>query len=112
MKALFFTIALVLVASVAWGESLTCDPQAGVEKYRVSIPSEGITNEESVAQPDGSCLHDISGWPVGTYSGIIEAGADYILNGTPQGVWVWSDPAPFDLTKPGPISPNLQAVVP
>ena len=111
MKTLAFTLVLLL-PTVAFGASLVCAPQAGVEKYRVNIASEGIVNEESAARPDGSCLHSVDSWPVGSYSGTIEAGGEYVLDAAPQGVWVWSDPAPFDLTKPGPTQPNLQAVVP
>ena len=104
---------VLLLSTLAHGAPfLACDPQAGVQKYRVNIASEGIINEESDAEVDGSCLHDVGPWPVGSYSGTIEAGGDYVLDGSPQGVWVWSDPAPFDLTKPGPTQPNLQAVVP
>ena len=98
-------LILCLFPVFAFAKSMTCDPQPGVTKIRVIIPSQAI-DEISVAQPDGSCLHNIDAWPAGTYSGTIQAGAEYILNGIPQGVMEWSGATPFDLEKPSLSDPS------
>lgn len=106
MKKLFAITAMVLcfglfVSCAEANPFLSCDPQAGVTKYKVNMPSAGIVDEITNAQANGSALHDISSWPSGTYNdGEIRAGAEYILNGVPQNVWRWSDPTPFDITVP------------
>lgn len=100
---LIIMLSILLPLSVWAAPFLGCDPQTGVEKYRVNLPSAGIVNELSNAVTDGSARHDIGSWPAGTFNdGTIEAGAEYILNGQPQGVWEWSAPLPFDITKPSP----------
>ena len=117
MKSVFFTVAtLCLMVAFAGSTALadpflTCDPQAGIDKYRVVIPSKGI-DEESAALPTGAARHDIGSWPVGSYSGEVFAGSEYKLNGVPQGVWLWSPPAPLtEFVKPNPGSASNMGIV-
>lgn len=107
MKKLFLTLIFMFVLSspVFAAPFMESDPQAGVTEYKVNIPSQGIVDEITVAQPDGSAHHDVGSWPAGTYSGTIQAGAEYILNGAPQEVMEWSVATPFDLTKPSASAP-------
>lgn len=108
-------VILVLLAMLAKAQaaSLTCDPQTGVTRYHVTVPS-GAIDEQSAAQADGSAAHNIDHWPSGTYNdGEIRAGAEYILNGVPQGVYKWSGPTPFDITVPAlPVGAVNLTVIP
>ncbi len=99
-KWLLLILFICLLPTFVSAKYISCDPQAGVIQYKVSIPTQGIIDEISISQPDGSCLHNIDAWPSGTYTGTIQAGSEHILNGVPQGVMEWSVPFPFDLTKP------------
>jgi hypothetical protein len=92
-------LAILLIPSLAIGASLTCDPQEGVTKYRV-------TGEVVDAETDGSVKWNISGISAGEYNGTLEAGREYVLDGVPQGVWRWSDPVPFVLGVPEKSSPS------
>lgn len=101
-------IALVAVlwAAAAHGQALVCDPQVGVQRYRVTfIAVNGQSSdvvEESDALVDTTMRHDISLWPFGTIEAQVQAGGYYVLDGQPQDVWRWSDPDPFELIIPGP----------
>ena len=79
--------------------SLSCDPQAEVTAYRMTI--EGIDYEEdSVANPDGSGNHDLAPVPAGEHQAEFRAGKEWTLDGVPQGVYDWSGPTLFSLGRP------------
>ena len=108
MKTLILALLIISLDTVAYGQSVTCDPQAGVTRYRFDIlkidgVDQSIT-EQSNAKADGSADHDISAWPVGTIEGEFFAGNQLILDGKPQGVFRWSTPVPFVLVIP--VRPN------
>ena len=72
---------------------IVCDPQAGVEKYKIDgLPGGEV---EVPAQSDGSLMLDIGSPPSGTYSLNVRAEA---------GVFE-SDPAPLDFASPGLTPP-------
>lgn len=91
--AVFFTIGRCSASAEPW---LVSDPQAGVTHHRVTIS--GASAIVQPAQPDGSLRYDLGSLSNGTWAGTVESGVEYVLNGTPQGVWDWSDPLPFDLS--------------
>ena len=113
MKKLFLTLVIIFCfTSIAFAAHLTCDPQAGVTRYLFNIlkidgvDQQGSFQEQSAAKADGSAYHDISAWPVGNIEAEYFAGNEIILDGKPQGVYQWSNPAvPFVLiipARPGP----------
>ena len=95
---------ILLVPSLAFAQPLlTCDPQAGVEKYKVIWTAGGESISD--AGVDGSCLHDLAGVPDGDNAGEIRAGKEYILDGVGQGIYEWSDPTPFLYSNPADTTP-------
>jgi len=104
-------LLILLFASTAFGEPfLTCDPQPDITKYRMAIPAISY-DEESIANADGSGNHDLGTLPVGEHNGEFYAGAEWVLDGVPQGIWRWSDPTPFLLRKPAASEPDGNRIV-
>jgi len=102
MKKLIFIVLSsslsIVIALPSFADYLVCDPQANVTKYRVVglDPARNIVD----AEPDGSVRYDVAGMAPGPYSGTLEAGWPYILDGVPQPAMKWSDAVPFDLIVP------------
>jgi hypothetical protein len=97
--SMIFCLMLIVLPLTTFADSLVCDPQAGVTDYRVVGLDPARVNVS--AEGDGSLKYDVAVLAPGSYSGSVEAGARYMLNGVPQGPARWSNPVPFDLTVPG-----------
>lgn len=107
-KKILLAIIVFLLAAVpaVAAPYLVCDPQSGVAQYRITW--DGQTPEIVPAQPDGSIRYDLVN-KSGSFTGTIEAGQEWILDGTPQGVMEWSDPLAFSLDGGKPATPlNLK----
>lgn len=91
MKTLLFTILFVLVATVAWGASLVCDPQAGVTLYNLDV--DGTITQNIAAEPDGSIIHNVDYLSQGQHI--------FKLQAIGQGGWPSDWSSPLDATKPG-----------
>jgi len=90
------TLSAVVVQA---GPILTSDVQpADVHRVRW----DGVTWEASVpANANGSAWIDLGPLAPGFYPGCdIQAGNEWKLDGVPQGIYEWSAPTPFSLTKP------------
>jgi hypothetical protein len=100
MKKLIL-IFILLFPSLGFAEPfLTCDPNPGVTKYRVTVPAIGL-EEFSNALLDGSAYHDIASIPDGVHDGELQAGKEeYSIDGVGHGIWRWSAPTPFTLGIP------------
>lgn len=100
MKSLVLAIALVFMASMAFGASLVCDPQAGVTYYDVEV--DGVVIPDVPAEGDTTLLFGVDYLPAGQHNFRARAYFE-------QGGWSsdWSDP--YDATKPG--SPGNVRVV-
>lgn len=74
---------------------LVCDPEPEATHYKITLSTgnEVIVNPE----PDHTMKYDISDWS-GIITGEVRCGREWVLNGVPQGVVEWSDPAPFSLS--------------
>ena len=100
---LFVFSLLVLSAVVAHADPfLTCDPQEGVTKYRMSL---GGIETTSDALADGAAMADLANAPEGTTNGTLAAGGPWTLDGVPQETLLWSTPSPFVLGRPSVSSP-------
>lgn len=87
---------------MAAGPYLTCDPQVGITKYKLTMAG---VDSESNAQADGSAWIDMETSPTGTTNGELRAGGYWTLDGVPQGAFEWSNPTPFVLGRPSVTSP-------
>jgi hypothetical protein len=77
---------------------LTSDAQPA-DAHRVNWT--GTWEAPVPANTDGSAWIDLGPLAPGAYPGAqIQAGNEYTLDGVGQGVYVWSAPTPFSLTKP------------
>ena len=114
MRALILAAVMVFIGQMAYaGPTLTSDPNPGAEVYRINLPTAGFNNEIIPAGPNGEVNIDLIAVPPGSHTGgTIEAGADWILNGVPQGIMEWSAPVPLSLTRPDPSAPSGEVIVP
>jgi hypothetical protein len=107
-KLLVFVIAMVILAfycNVYAEPFFTCDPQEGVETYKLTFP--GIPLEiTSPATADGALMYDLGAWtgPEGWHSGEAKACATYELEdttaGTTSSVEQCGEASPFRLKIP------------
>ena len=96
-------LALFFFVGFAYADPfLTCDPQPGITKYKMSIA--GI-DSESNAKTDGSAWVDLANVPAGETNGELRAGGFWTLDGVPQGAFEWTNPTPFLLGRPSVQSP-------
>ena len=114
MKALLMVIVMVFIGQMAYaGPTLTSDPNPGIEVYRTNLPTAGFDNSVNPAGPNGEVMVDLVDVPPGQHTGgTIEAGAEWVLNGVPQGILEWSSPVPLSLTRPDPSAPSGERVAP
>lgn len=98
MKILVILFMMVSIASA--DPFLTCDPQAGVTKYKLVINE---VESFSDAKADGSAWHDMVDTPVGEHNATFVAGKAWTIDGVPQEPIEWSDPTPFVLGRPGAL---------
>lgn len=99
---LIFTMILVLLAIHGWASPfLICAPQAGAGAYQIDWLGDNNWGSYVLAEADGSVRWDLGPLPEGSYpNAAIRVGAEYFLNGEPQGVWKWTGSTPFSLIKP------------
>jgi hypothetical protein len=97
---MIFCLLLIGLASTIYGADLVCDPQTGVTDYRIL----GLDAKRTIvpAEADGSVKYDVGVLAPGGFSGTMEAGKRYVLDGVPQPAVQWSSPVPFVLTVPDP----------
>jgi len=92
-------LILVLLTSIVNADPfLSCDPESGRTEYKIDWAS-GVV-EYIKAQPDGSLYYDLNAIPEGETTGTLYGGAEWLLDGQPQGVFRWSAGRPFVLTSP------------
>jgi hypothetical protein len=96
-----FLIPLAIILFTATlihaGPFLTCDPQAGVKKYKLVI---GEVESISDAQADGSAWHDLVDTPVGDHDATFAGGIPWTLDGVAQEATEWGPTTPFVLGRP------------
>ena len=114
MRTLLLVVAMVFMGQMAYAEPfLTSDANPTAEVYRTNLLSAGFDNEISPADIDGAVLVDLANVPIGSHTeGTIETGAEWVLNGVPQGIWEWSATVPLELTRPGPTAVTGIAIAP
>ena len=102
MKLLIVLLITLFAAVVVYAEPfLTCDPQAGVTKYKFVINGvESISD----AQVDGSAWVDMVNIPNGVHDVTLSAGENWTIDNVIQEPIVWSVPSPFVLKRPGVLN--------
>lgn len=88
MKKILIVVILLFASSANAAPFMVCDPQAGVETYKLTGPAWVPASVPAAA--DGSIKMDVAQSIVGTTSLTVKAC---------KGVWC-SDPVPFDFTRP------------
>jgi hypothetical protein len=110
-KAFLVLLAIFFTASIACAKPfLTCDPQAGITKYKIETPIQAgiVAHWEIVvdAEPDGSLKWDLQNWPhgKGTFTGNLYAGGDWQVTDSTTGivttVFDYSIPSAFAIKVP------------
>jgi hypothetical protein len=98
MRLLILLSIVLLTATVLYADPfLTCDPQFGVTKYKLTIDT---IESLSDANADGSAWHDLINIPAGDHDAILAAGKHWTIDGVLQPSIEWSDPSPFVLGRP------------
>jgi hypothetical protein len=97
MRSLLILIALLFTMPLWADPFLTCDPQAGVSKYKLTIDT---VESLSDANADGSAWHDLINIPAGDHDAILAAGKHWTIDGVLQPSIKWGDPSPFVLGSP------------
>ena len=108
---MFVTVFCLLFVGSVFAESLVCDAQQGIDRYRVL----GLDPARTIvpAQSDGSVNYDVSTLIPGPYNATIEAGKPWLLDGQEQPAVRYSDPVPFVLTAPAkPVNTSGLGVEP
>lgn len=115
--ALIMTLALVLPG--AWAEAapfLVCDPQAGVQTYKIEVPIQhdltGHFERVLPAEADGSLKWDLQEWPYKdgrTYDCKASAGGNWVVrdigSGSETTVYEFGPSSDFQLTSPAVYAP-------
>lgn len=109
-RVFLMTCCLLAIGFVsrAFAVSLVCDAQTGVTQYQIDWNRSGNWTAFPMipAQADGSLSLDLTATAPGTFTAQVRGGAQYELDGVPQGGLVWSNPTPFVLKKPAmPTAP-------